>query len=112
MVCTPFADPARTCRGGHLPAPAQFTVADVAHAYYIAGMATTTVRLDEDDEHILDKLAPAFGGRSNAIRQALRQLSADVDRQQALESFLSDWQSTDGPIDEHAVEAMAQRYDL
>ncbi len=31
-------------------------------------MSTTTVRLDEDDEQILDKLAPAYGGRSNATR--------------------------------------------
>ena len=75
-------------------------------------MSTTTVRLDEDDESILDKLAPAFGGRSNAIREALRFLSADVERHEALEGFLAEWESERGPVDEAAVEAMAQRYGL
>ena len=75
-------------------------------------MSTTTVRLDEDDEHILDELAPAYGGRSNAIRQALRRLSAEVDRQRALEEFLTEWQHDAGPVDEGAVEAMAQRFGL
>lgn len=75
-------------------------------------MATTTVRLDADDERMLDRLAPAFGGRSNAIRQALRQLSAEVDRQQVLEQFLADWQRSAGPVDEDAVAALAERYGL
>lgn len=75
-------------------------------------MSTTTVRLDEDDEHILDGLARAYGGRSNAIRQALRQLAAEVDRQRTLEDFLTDWQSAEGPADEAAVEAMARRFGL
>ena len=75
-------------------------------------MSTTTVRLDEDDEEILDKLAPAYGGRSNAIRQALRQLSAHHDRQEALGAFLTAWDEDAGPVDEGAVTAMAQRYGL
>lgn len=75
-------------------------------------MSTTTVRLDEHDEQILDELAPAYGGRSNAIRQALRRLSAEVERQQSLEDFLADWQRTEGPVDEAAVEAMKQRFGL
>ena len=75
-------------------------------------MSTTTVRLDEHDEHILDELAPAYGGRSNAIRQALRRLSAEVDRQQSLEDFLTDWQRTEGPVDEAAVDAIARRFGL
>lgn len=75
-------------------------------------MSTTTVRLDDDDEQILDGLAPTYGGRSNAIRQALRRLSAEVDRQRTLEAFLTEWQHAEGPVDEAAVEAMAQRYDL
>lgn len=73
-------------------------------------MSTTTVRLTEDDEHILDELARVYGGRSNTIRQALRRLSAEVDRQQALEEFLADWEHDAGPVDEGAVEAMAQRF--
>jgi predicted transcriptional regulator len=75
-------------------------------------MSTTTVRLDDDDERLLDKLAPAYGGRSNAIRHALRQLSSEIDRQRALDEFLSDWQDSAGPVDEEAVEAMAERYGL
>ena len=75
-------------------------------------MRTTTVRLDEHDEQILDELAPAYGGRSNAIRQALRRLSAEVDRQQSLEAFLADWQRAEGPVDEAAVEAIAHCFGL
>lgn len=75
-------------------------------------MATTTVRLGVDDERLLHKLAPAYGGRSNAIRQALRLLSAEVDRQQALGDFLGEWEREVGPVDEDAVQAMAQRYGL
>ena len=75
-------------------------------------MSTTTVRLDEDDEHILDELASAYGGRSNAIRQALRRLAAEVDRQQTLEDFLTDWERAEGPVDEVAVETMAHRFGL
>ena len=80
--------------------------------YYSGGVSTTTVRLDDDDELLLDKLAPAYGGRSNVIRQALRTLSAEVDRQQALEDFLAEWQAEAGPLDDDAVDAMARRYGL
>jgi predicted transcriptional regulator len=75
-------------------------------------MSTTTVRLNDDDEQILDKLAPEFGGRSGAIRRALRYLAADVDRRDALDSFLESWNADAGPVDEQAVAAMAQRYGL
>jgi Arc/MetJ-type ribon-helix-helix transcriptional regulator len=75
-------------------------------------MATTTVRLDDDDEQLLDRLALSFGGRSNAIRQALRNLAEEVDRHEALGAFLADWASTAGPIDESAVDAMSRRYNL
>ena len=46
------------------------------------------------------------------IRHALRTLSAEVDRQQALEDFLAEWQAEAGPLDDDAVDAMAQRYGL
>ncbi len=52
-------------------------------------MSTTTVRLDDEDEALLDMLAPEYGGRSSAIRQALRNLAADRRRQDALRSFLA-----------------------
>ncbi|MGB3031280.1 MAG: hypothetical protein WBB59_14335 [Candidatus Microthrix parvicella] len=74
-------------------------------------MATTTVRLDEADERILDRLALEYNGRSGAIRHALRQLAVEQDRQ-ALRSFLADWEAKDGPVDEAAVEAMSERYNL
>lgn len=75
-------------------------------------MSTTTVRLDEDDERLLDKLAPEFGGRSSAIRSALRFLADDIDRREALSSFLKTWESDSGPVDDGAVEAMATKYNL
>lgn len=75
-------------------------------------MSTTTVRLDDEDEALLDMLAPEYGGRSSAIRQALRNLAADRRRQDALRSFLTDWDAHAGPIDDEDVALMAARYDL
>lgn len=75
-------------------------------------MSTTTVRLDDEDEALLDMLAPEYGGRSSAIRQALRSLAADRKRQNALRSFLAEWDEEDGPIDEDDIADMAERYDL
>jgi predicted transcriptional regulator len=75
-------------------------------------MSTTTVRLDDEDEALLDLLAPEYGGRSSAIRHALRNLAADRKRQNALRSFLAEWDAGEGPIDEDDVAAMAQRYGL
>jgi Arc/MetJ-type ribon-helix-helix transcriptional regulator len=75
-------------------------------------MSTTTVRLDDEDEALLDMLAPEYGGRSSAIRQALRHLAADRKRQNALRSFLVEWDAEQGPIDDDAVATMAERYGL
>jgi predicted transcriptional regulator len=75
-------------------------------------MSTTTVRLNSDDERILDRLASRLGGRSSAIRQALRLLSAEVDREEVLDEFLTEWEAADGPVDEEAVSVMARRYGL
>jgi Arc/MetJ-type ribon-helix-helix transcriptional regulator len=75
-------------------------------------MSTTTVRLDNDDEQLLDKLAVSFGGRSNAIRLALRSLAKDVDRHDALGAFLAEWEIQAGPVDETQVDAMSRRYKL
>jgi Arc/MetJ-type ribon-helix-helix transcriptional regulator len=75
-------------------------------------MSTTTVRLDDEDEALLDMLAPEYGGRSSAIRQALRNLAADRRRQDALRSFLADWDTHAGPIDDEDIAAMADRYGL
>ena len=73
-------------------------------------MGTTTVRLDNDDEQLLDKLAASFGGRSNAIRLALRSLAEDADRHEALGAFLTKWELDAGPVDEARVEEMTRRY--
>lgn len=75
-------------------------------------MSTTTVRLDEDDEALLDLLASEYGGRSSAIRQALRALAADRQRRAALRSLLDEWDDTDGPVDEDDVVAMVERFGL
>ena len=75
-------------------------------------MATTTVRLDAADEQLLDQLAQVYGGRSNTIRQALRQLSATTARRQALTELLDDWTVEFGPVDESAVAAAVERYGL
>ena len=75
-------------------------------------MSTTTVRLGNDDEQLLDKLASSFGGRSNAVRVALRSLAEDVDRHEALGAFLAEWELDAGPVDETEVDAMSRRYKL
>lgn len=90
----------------------QRSVANVARPCYIGAMSTTTVRLDEDDEALLDMLAPEYGGRSSALRQALRNLAADRLRQDALHSFVADWDTSEGPIDDADIAAMAHRYGL
>ncbi len=75
-------------------------------------MSTTTVRLDQEDEALLDMLAPEYGGRSSVIRQALRNLAADRQRQDALGSFLATWDAEAGPINDHEIAAMADRFGL
>ena len=75
-------------------------------------MRNTTVRLNAEDREILDELAPLFGGKSNAIRHALRSLAADRRRHLALESFLDVWNAEVGPVDEESVAAMVRRYGL
>ena len=75
-------------------------------------MATTTVRLDSTEEQTLDELAEIYGGRSNALREGLRLLAATNRQQAALAEMLRDWEAEAGPVDEEAVTAMADRYDL
>lgn len=75
-------------------------------------MATTTVRLDPDEEHTLDELAELHGGRSNALRMGLRLLAAESQRHVALAGLLADWEREEGSVDEEAVRAMSDRYGL
>ncbi|WP_420445210.1 hypothetical protein [Candidatus Poriferisodalis sp.] len=75
-------------------------------------MARRTVRLDDEGRQILERLAPAFGGTTATVREALRRLAADQDRKEALSAFLAEWAQESGPPDEEAVAAMAERYGL
>jgi len=81
-------------------------------------MSAATVRLDDEDEALLDMLAAEYGGRISVIHQALRSLAADRRRQDALRSLLAEWEAEAGPIDgedpvdEDDVAAMADRYGL
>ncbi len=73
-------------------------------------MATTTIRLDSDEEHTLDELAAIHGGRSNALRVGLRLLAAETHRHAALADLLADWAHEAGPVDEGAVATISTRY--
>jgi len=84
----------------------------VARWCYTRGVSTTTVRLDDEDEALLDMLAPDYGGRSSAIRQALRALAADRKRQSALRSFLDEWESEGSEVDADEVAAMVDKFGL
>lgn len=75
-------------------------------------MATTTVRLDPDEEHTLDELAEIHGGRSNALRVGLRLLAAENERRTALTELLVDWADEVGPVDDEEVAAMSDRFGL
>ena len=67
-------------------------------------MATTTVRLDPDEEKTLDELAEIHGG--------LRMLATTTRQHAALAELLRDWEAEAGPVDDDGVAAMAKRYDL
>lgn len=75
-------------------------------------MATTTVRLSPEEEAALDKLAERFGGRSGAIRHAVRQLAAEQTRQEALQRALDEWEAERGAVNEDAVTQAIQRFGL
>ena len=75
-------------------------------------MSTTTVRLDRDDDALLDSLAPEFGGRSSVIRHAIRTLAADRRRHDALLEWLDTWGADSGPLEEDEIAAMTERYGL
>lgn len=75
-------------------------------------MSTTTIRLDDEDSDLLDILASEYGGRSGAISQAIRNLAAERERQEAFRSFLAEWVAEKGPVSEDDIAAMAERYGL
>jgi Arc/MetJ-type ribon-helix-helix transcriptional regulator len=75
-------------------------------------MSTTTVRLDDEDEALLDLIAPEYGGRSGAIRAAVRSLAEERRRREALRSFVADWDAEFAPLDDAEIDAIAQRFGL
>lgn len=75
-------------------------------------MATTTVRLDPDDEQTLDELAEVHGGRSNALREGLRLLAARTRQRNALDELLREWEAESGPVDDDTIAATASRFGL
>jgi Arc/MetJ-type ribon-helix-helix transcriptional regulator len=75
-------------------------------------MSAISVRLDAEDQALLDMLAPEFGGRSSAIRHALRSLAAVRHRRDALCSFLADWDADEGPVDDQDIATMTDRFGL
>ena len=75
-------------------------------------MSTTTVRLDDEDEQLLDLIAAEHGGRSSAIRIAIRALAADRRRCELLAAFLDEWNAEAGPIADDDVQAMIARFGL
>ena len=74
-------------------------------------MATTTVRLDAEEEQMLKELAPYFGGKSSVLRQALRRLADESKNQALLSQFVDDWNATAGTPSEEEVTAMIERFD-
>jgi Arc/MetJ-type ribon-helix-helix transcriptional regulator len=75
-------------------------------------MAATTVRLSPEEEAALDKLAERFGGRSGAIRHAVRRLAAEQARQDALQHALDEWADDRGAVDEEAIADAIERFGL
>jgi Arc/MetJ-type ribon-helix-helix transcriptional regulator len=75
-------------------------------------MATTTVRLSPEEEAALDKLAERFGGRSGAIRHAVRRLAAEQSREDALQLALDEWAADRGAVDEEAVIDAIERFGM
>ncbi len=72
--------------------------------------ATATVRLDAEDQTLLDEIAPEFGGRSAAIKQGIAMLAEDHRRRRALDAFMEEWSAESGPPDPDGVAAMSERY--
>lgn len=85
---------------------------DVAQPCYIDVVATTTVRLDDDEERMLDRLAAAHGGRSNVLKAGLRLLADHERRIDALAALIEQWDDHGGPTDESTVATLAERYGL
>lgn len=73
-------------------------------------MATTTVRLSEEEERVLTALAEEYGGRSNVLREGLRILGERERQRIELGALLDEWEQEDGPLDPAEVERVRRRY--
>ena len=75
-------------------------------------MVKATVRLDAQDQQLLERLAPVFGGRAATVREALQRLAADHDRREAVEAFFEEWEAESEPLSPDEVAAIAKRCGL
>ncbi|MDE0321621.1 MAG: hypothetical protein OXH86_20620 [Acidimicrobiaceae bacterium] len=75
-------------------------------------MAKAAVWLPKEDRQLLERLAPKFGGRQEALREALQRLAADEDRKESFDAFLQAWEEEDGPLSNEETTAVAKRCGL
>lgn len=73
-------------------------------------MATTTVRLSEEEEQVLTALAEEYGGRSNVLREGLRILGERERQRIALGALLDEWEQEDGSPDPAELERVRRKY--
>ena len=76
----------------------------------MADVGTITVRLDEDDERLLDELVQHHGSRSDAVRAAIRELSGHERRQRALAKLVDEWIAEYGEPSEEEQARIAALY--
>ncbi len=84
---------------------------------YDQKMATNiaTARLDEEEQELIEFIQRVRGlpNRSDVIRLALRTLGQETQLLEAREQFLAGWLAeTDRTLNNDAVDAMAQKYNL
>jgi Arc/MetJ-type ribon-helix-helix transcriptional regulator len=75
-------------------------------------MGTITVRLDAEDERLLDQLVAVHGDRSTAVREAIRLLSGEEVRRKRLRAVLDAWAVEDGTLTQDELDETARRYGL
>lgn len=79
------------------------------------GTDIATARLDEEEQELVDFIQRVRGlpNRSDVIRLALRTLGQETQLLEAREQFLAGWLAeTDRTLNNDAVDAMAQKYNL
>lgn len=76
----------------------------------LSDVGTITVRLDDDDERLLDELAARHGSRSDAIRAAIRELSGHERRQAALAKLVEEWNVEFGEPTQDELDRIDEQY--